>query len=90
MHGLNPIVLVSSCHMYINFTCLAHDHIVLESSPTNNKLYLYSSSHNIIQIHNNVLWDLTLFHGIFSMFNLIVRNIMHNTVNPTQHCYNSE
>ena len=41
-----------------------------------------SSTHNIIQIHNNVTWDWKIFYKIFSTFRLIYENILYNIPVP--------
>ena len=49
--------------------------------------------HNIIQVHNNVLWDWqysTKYSQIFPTFSLNVANIQWNIVVPIEHCYGSE
>ena len=34
--------------------------------------------------------ELKVFYGMFSIFTLNVRNILHNIVNPTEHCLGYE
>ena len=51
------------------------------------KIYL---SHNIIQIHNNVMWDWQYFIEYSPHSVRIWGNIMYNIVCPTKHCYGFE
>ena len=40
-------------------------------------------NHNIIQIHNNVSWDLHYSIEYFFIFSLNMGNMLYNSVNPT-------